>query len=170
MKSIMVGALVAVAFPVFFRAQAKSEDISPAEVQALLNLPLSQAIKQRDTYKGPVKFAYDRQNAMTGKDCQSEQGQQPYNVCMGEAVEQAEKDLAIFYRNLQMLCHSQDQLATLQTMDKAWLSYEESGMKAAHAAWPDGSGAPAFASHVHLSFIRDHMREMKELFALNLFQ
>ncbi len=65
---------------------------------------------------------------------------------------------------------TQDELTTLQVSHKAWLSYEESAMKAAHAAWPDGSGAPGFAAQVYLSLLRDHMRELNEIYGLNVAQ
>ncbi len=104
---IVVGSLMALVCLMVCHGQTASDDISPAQLQTLLNLPLNQAVKQRETYKAPLKSAYERQIAMAGKDCQAESkvGQQPYNVCMGEADEQADKDFAIFYKNLQMLCH-----------------------------------------------------------------
>ena len=96
---------------------------------------------------------------MLGKDCQAEaeHGQQPYNVCMGRASKQADKDYAIFYNNLQMLCRDQDQLTTLHASEEAWKMYEDSAMKATRAAWSDGTGASGFASRVYLSLVRDHM-------------
>jgi hypothetical protein len=41
---------------------------------------------------------------MVGKDCQAEaeQRQQPDNICLEQASEQADKDNAIFYNNLQI--------------------------------------------------------------------
>ena len=171
MKFVVRSLLVTI-FQVLCHAQAASDDISPTQLQTILSLPLNQAVKQREVYKVPLKSAYDRQNALRDKDCQaqSDVGQQPYNVCMGEAAEQADKDLAIFYRNLQMLCHGQDELTTLQTLHKTWLLYKESAMKAAHAAWPDGTGAPGFAAQVYLSSVRDHMRELREIYGLNISQ
>jgi uncharacterized protein YecT (DUF1311 family) len=120
----------------------------------------------------PLKSAYGRQIAATGKDCQTEskQGQQPYNVCMGQATEQGDRDFAIFYKNLQMLCHDPGELTALQSAHKAWLSYEERGSDAAHAAWSSGTGAPGFAAQVYLSFLRNHMRELAEIYGLNLSQ
>lgn len=172
MTRLALGSVIAVVFQVFCYSQAASDDISPAQLQAVLNLPLSQAVMQRERYKAPLKSAYDRQNALRDKDCQaqSEAGQQPYNVCMGEATEQADQDFAIFYKNLQMLCHAQDELATLQVSHKTWLSYKDSAMKAAHAAWPKGTGAPGFAAQVYLSLVRDHMRELREIYGLNIAQ
>ncbi len=109
---------------------------------------------------------------MTGKDCQAEsqKGQQPYNICMGQACQHADEDNAIFYNNLQLLCHDQDQLTTLQAFEKAWRIYKESAIKATHAAWPDGTGASGFASQVYLSMVRDHMRELDEIYGLNIAQ
>jgi hypothetical protein len=36
---------------------------------------------------------------MIDKDCEAEskQGQQPYNICIGQAEKQADNDFAIFY-------------------------------------------------------------------------
>lgn len=169
---LAVGSLIAIVFSVFCYTQTASEDISPAQLQTVLNLPLHQAVKQRETYKSPLKSAYDRQIGMTGKNCQAESkvGQQPYNVCMGQADEQADKDFAIFYKNLQMLCHDQNELTTLQDLHKTWLSYKESAMKAAHAAWPGGTGASGFSPQVYLSLVRDHMRELHEIYGLNIAQ
>src|SRR5581483_11894518 len=169
---IAVGTLVALFVLAFCHAQTASNDISPAQLQTVTSLPLGQAVKQRETYKAPLKSAYDRQIAMVGKDCSAESkaGQQPYNVCMGQADEQADRDFAIFYRNLQMLCHSQDEFATLQILHKVWLSYKEAAMKAAHAAWPEGTGAPGFAAQVYLSLLRDHMRELSEIYGVNIAQ
>jgi uncharacterized protein YecT (DUF1311 family) len=149
-----------------------ASDISAAQLQAVINLPLGQAVAQRETFKAPLKAAYDRQMAMTGKDCEAESkaGQQPYNICMGQADTQADQDFAVFYRNLQMVCHSQDQLSTMQASQKAWLTYADSAMKAAHASWADGSGAPGFAAGVYLSLRRDRMRELNEIYGLNIAQ
>jgi len=153
-------------------AQITSKNISAAQLQAVIGLPLDQAVKLRETYKIPLKSAYARQIALVGRDCQAEsdQGQQPYNICMGQAEVQADKDFAIFYNNLQMLCHDQDQLTTLQAFEAIWQVYKDSAMKATHASWPDGTGAPGFASQVYLSLLRNHMRELDEIYDLNISQ
>ncbi len=164
--------LLVLALPAIFYGQTKPEDISLSQLQSVISLPLSQAVKQREVYKEPLKAAYERQIAMTEKDCEAEskQGQQPYNICMGKASEQADNDSAIFYNNLQMLCHDQDQLTTLQASEKVWMSYRDSVMKATHASWPDGSGASGFTSLVYLSLVRDHMSELDEIYGLNIGQ
>jgi hypothetical protein len=69
-----------------------------------------------------------------------------------------------------MLCHDQDQLTTLQASEKAWQMYENSAMKATRASWPDGTGAPGFAGQVNLSLVRDRMRELDEIYGLNIAQ
>jgi len=73
---------------------------------------------------------------MVDKVCKAESkpGQQPYNICIGQAEERADNDFAIFYNNLQMLCHDQDQLATLQASEKAWQIYRDTIVKATHAS------------------------------------
>jgi len=164
--------LLVAALPVFCHAQTTTKDISPAQLQAVIDLPPIQAMHKREAYKGPLKAAYQRQISMLGKDCQAEadQGQQPYNICMGHANEQADKDYAIFYNNLQMLCHDQDELSALQALEKAWKKYEDSALKATHAAWSDGSGAPGFYGEVYLLLVRDHMRDLHEIFGLNIAQ
>jgi uncharacterized protein YecT (DUF1311 family) len=169
---VVIGIPIAISLSVFCQAQAASQDISPAQLQTVINLPLNLTVKRRETYKVPLKSAYDRQIARTGTDCQAEskEGQQPYNICMGNADEQADKDFAIFYKNLQMLCHNLGELAALQSAHKAWVTYEESAMEAAHAAWPDGTGAPGFAARVYLSLVRGHMRELNEIYGLNIAQ
>ena len=166
------GVILVLALPAFCYAQTTARDISPAQLQAVIGLPLNQAVKQRETYKGPLKSSYEHQISMIGKDCQAEikQGQQPYNICMGQANEQADKDYAIFYNNLQMLCHDQDQLTTLQASEMAWQIYKDSVLKATHASWPDGTGASGFAGEVYLSLVRDHMRELDEIYGLNIAQ
>jgi uncharacterized protein YecT (DUF1311 family) len=153
-------------------AQTIPQNISPAQLQTVIGLPLSQAVNLRETYKGPLKSAYARQIALTGKDCnvESDQGQQPYTICMGHADEQADKDFAVFYNNLQMLCHDQAQLATLQSFEATWQLYKDSAMKATHASWPDGTGAPGLAGQVYLSLVRNHMRELDEIYGLNIAQ
>jgi uncharacterized protein YecT (DUF1311 family) len=83
---------------------------------------------------------------------------------------QSDKDFAAYYANLQMLCHDQNQLTTLQNSQKAWVTYEDSAIKAAHASWPNGSGAPGFASEVYLSLVRNRMRELNEIYGLNIAQ
>jgi uncharacterized protein YecT (DUF1311 family) len=170
MKSI--SAVFALALPLFCYGQHISEDISAAQLQTVLDLPLAQAVEQRQTYKPFLKAAYDRQITATGKDCQNESttGQQPYNICMGQADAQADKDFAVFYKNLQMLCHTQEQLSTLQASQRVWVIYRDSAMKATHASWPDGSGAPGFAAGVYLSLVRNHMRELNEIYGLNISQ
>jgi uncharacterized protein YecT (DUF1311 family) len=164
--------LLVFAAPACSHGQTVLENIPPAQLQAVIDLPLDQAVQRREVYKGPLKSAYARQMAFSGKDCETEaaHGQQQYNICMGQADEEADKDLAIFYNNLQMLCRDQHELATLQDSEKIWKLYSDSAMKAANAAWPSGSGAPGFAGEVHLSLIRDYMRELNEIYGLNISQ
>jgi uncharacterized protein YecT (DUF1311 family) len=167
-----VGVLLVFAWPAFCYGQTAIQDISSSQLQAVNDLQLDQAVKLRETYKAPLKSAYKRQISMTGKDClaESQNGQQPYNICMGQASQHTDEDYAIFYNNLQMLCHDQDELTTLQAFEKAWQTYKDSAIKARHAAWPDGTGAPGFASQVYLSVVRDHMRELGEIYGLNIAQ
>lgn len=153
-------------------AQTVPDDITPLQLQAIISLPLDQAVKQREIYKAPLKVAYARQMAMSDKDCdaESKQGQQPYNVCMGQAEVQADNDFAIFYNNLQMLCHDQDELRTMQASEKEWQFYKDTMAKATHASWPDGTGAPGFASQLHLLLVRDRMHELHTIYGLNIAQ
>ncbi|QHN04884.1 DUF1311 domain-containing protein [Granulicella sp. WH15] len=153
-------------------AQTPPKSISAAQLQTVISLPLDQAVKLRETYKGPLKSAYARQIALISKDCQAEsdQGQQPYNICIGQANVQADRDYAIFYHNLQMLCHDQNQLTTLQAFEATWQMYKDSAIKATHASWPGGTGAPGFAGQVYLSLLRNHMRELDEIYGLNISQ
>jgi uncharacterized protein YecT (DUF1311 family) len=164
--------LLVAALPVFCHAQTTTKDISPAQLQAVIDLPPIQAMHKRETYKGPLKAAYQRQISVFGKDClaEADQGQQPYNVCMGQASKQADEDYAIFYNNLQMLCHDQDELTALQALEKAWKKYEDSALKATQTAWPDGSGASGFYGEVYLLLVRDHMRDLDKIFGLNIAQ
>lgn len=151
-------------------AQTPLKTVSVSELQSVTGLPLNQAVAARETYKKPLKLAFARQMDQAGKDCQNTSGQQPYNVCIGEADEAADGDFATFYNSLQMLCHDQDQLLTLQQSEKQWKAYIDSAMKAARSAWPDGSGAPGFAGQVYLSLVRDYMRELSEIYSLNIAQ
>jgi uncharacterized protein YecT (DUF1311 family) len=123
------------------QAQVGTQNISSAQLQAVLDLPLGQAVQRRNVYKEPLKAAYARQIALIGKDCQTDppQGQQPYNICMGQADVEADRDYATFYNNLQMLCHDQNQLKTLQSMQTTWEAFHDSAMNAAHAAWSSGT-------------------------------
>jgi uncharacterized protein YecT (DUF1311 family) len=148
------------------------QDIDPGRLKNILALPLTQAIEQRQQYKLPLKAAYERQLALIGKDCEtrSEQGQQPYNICIGNADQQADADFGVFYNNLQMLCHDQEQLATLQASQHSWQQYRDSAMKAAEAAWPNGTGAPGFAGEVYLSLLRNRMRDLYKIYGLNISQ
>jgi hypothetical protein len=43
-------------------------------------------------------------------------------------------------------------------------------MKAVRVAWPDGTAAPGVAGQVYLSLVRDHMRELDEIYTLNISQ
>ena len=164
---LVIGSLIAITLSVFCAAQSAAQDISREQLQTIISLPLNQAVKQREPYKLPLKSAYDRQVAAIGHDCQAEnkEGQQPYNVCMGTATGYADNDFAIFYKNLQMLCHDPGELTTLQSAHRAWLSYREKALEAARLG---GTGAPGFAAGVYLSLVRDHMRELYEIYGLNI--
>jgi uncharacterized protein YecT (DUF1311 family) len=150
--------------------QAAARDVDPGQLQSILALPLSQAVAERERYKQPLKVAYGHQLASIGKDCEAVDGQQPYNICMGKAGVQADADFGIFYNNLQMLCHDQNQLATLQASERDWQRYRDSAMQAAHAAWSEGTGAPGFAGKVYLSLVRDRMKELYGIYSLNISQ
>ena len=142
-----------------------------SRLRAIISLPLDQAIEKREIYKAPLKSAYERQMAISDKDCEAEkEHQQSYNICMRQAEVRADHDFAIFYNNLQLLCHDEDQLRTMQGSEKAWQVYQDTIDKAAHAAWPDGSGAPGFASQVHLLLVRNRMRELHTIYGLNIAQ
>jgi uncharacterized protein YecT (DUF1311 family) len=169
---LRLGVILFLGVPAICFAQTTPEDITQSQLLAIVGLPLDQAIKQRETYKGPLKSGYDRQISMIDKDCEAEskQGQQPYNICIGQAERRADDDFAIFYNNLQVLCHDQDQLTTLQASEKAWQIYRDSLLKATLALWPNGTGASGFAGQVHLSIMRDHMRELHEIYSLNIAQ
>lgn len=106
--------------------------------------------------------------ALAGKDCEDVQAQQPYNVCMGHADEQADKDFATFYNNLQMLCHDQTQLAALQALQATWQQYRDNAMKATRAVWPDGTAAPGVEGLVYLSLVRNQMRVLGEIYQMNI--
>ena len=170
--NVKAGVLLVLALPVLCYGLTTNQDISASQLQAVNELQLDQAVKLRETYKAPLRSAYQRQISMAAKDCQAEsqKGQQPYNICIGKTSEHADEDYAIFYNELQMLCHDQDQLTTLQAFEKAWRMYMESAKKATHAAWPDGTGASGFAYEVHLSLVRDHMRALREIYSLNITQ
>jgi uncharacterized protein YecT (DUF1311 family) len=153
-------------------AQITPKDIASSRLQAIIDLPLNEAIQQRAAYKVPLKSAYERQMAMSDKDCEKEanEGQQPYNTCMGKAAEQAEEDYATFYNNLQLLCHDQDQLRTLQFSEQAWRTYRDAMEKAANASWSEGTGAAGFSSEAELLIIRNRMRELYKIYGLNIAQ
>jgi uncharacterized protein YecT (DUF1311 family) len=164
--------ILLLAFSASCHAQTTPVDISRSQLQAVIGLPLSQVVTQRETFKEPLRSAYQRQISRIDKDCQAEghRGQQAYNICMGHAEQQADSDFALFYNKLQMLCHDQDQLTTLQASEKAWRLYRESVAKATHSEWAEGSGAPGFATEVQLSLVRDRMRELHEIYGLNIAQ
>jgi uncharacterized protein YecT (DUF1311 family) len=151
-------------------AQTDQQDVSPSQLKALLDLPIEQAVQKRNLYKAPLKVAYARQSSLAGKDCVSEadHGQQPFNICIGQAYEQAHKDYATFYNNLQMLCHSQDELIALQMSEASWMSYRENAMKAAQVTWSDGTASSGVVGRVYLSLVRDRMNELYETYDLNI--
>ncbi len=152
-------------------AQTAPEDISPARLETIIGLPLDQAVKQREIYKAPLKAAVAREKGPAENECAAEfNAQQPYNICMGQASEHADQDHAIFYNNLQMLCHDRAQLTTLQASEHVWRSYRDSAMKATRAAWPDGTAAPGVAGQVYLQLIRDRMRELETIYGMNIAQ
>ena len=153
-------------------AQEGKQNVAPAQLQKVLDLPLTQAVQRRILYKEPLKLVYSRQMALAGKDCQAEAaaGQQPYNICIGAAAEEADKDYVTFYNNLQMLCHDQKELSALQSSETSWAAYRESALKAADVCWPEGTGAPGFRGQVYLSLLRDRMRELDEIFQLRITQ
>ena len=169
---VVTAALWLFALPACCVAQAPTKDVSTAQLQAVLDLPLGQAVARREVYKVPLKAAYERQMALVGKDCTaaSDQGQQPYNICMGHEGVQADADFASFYDNLQMLCHDQAQLSGMQTSERVWEKYRDSAMESARAAWANGTGAPGFSGEVYLNLVRDRMRELREIFGLNVAQ
>lgn len=168
--SLVVIFLLAV--PALCNAQSTPENISPSRLQAIIDLPLNEAIKQREIYKAPLKSAFERQMAMSDKDCEAEakRGQQPYNICIGKAEEQTDNDYSSFYNNLQLLCHDQDQLRTLQSSELAWQTYRDAMGTATHASWSEGSGASGFAGEVHLLLLRNRMRELYKIYGLNVAQ
>jgi hypothetical protein len=82
MKCVVLSLLVLAMRPC--NAQTSPQNISSAQLQVLLNLPLNQAVEHRNTYKELLTAAYHRQVARDGRDCQTEaaKGQQPYKICI----------------------------------------------------------------------------------------
>jgi uncharacterized protein YecT (DUF1311 family) len=152
------------------KTRSARPDIAPARLQSILALSLSQGVLKREQYKQSLEAAYNRQLALTHKDCEAVEGQQPYNICIGKADERADADFSVFYNNLQLLCHDQNQLATLQASERSWQQYRDSAMKAAHAAWSEGTGAPGFAGEVYLALVRNRMKELYKIYELNISQ
>lgn len=146
------------------------QDIPAAQLQVILALPLGQAVQQRQLYKPPLQAALASQREPAGKTCGNAAGQQPYNLCMGQADQQADADYAVFYNNLQLLCHSQQQLTALQASERAWLAYKASAMHAAEVSWPDGTGAPGMHGQVYLALIRQRMLLLSSIYDLNITQ
>jgi uncharacterized protein YecT (DUF1311 family) len=169
---LILGFFFLLSVPIYGHTQTTPKDISPSRLQSIIDLPLNEAIKQRAIYKVPLKSAYARQLAMSDKACEVEanQGQQPYNICMGKAEEQIDEDYASFYNNLQLLCHDQEQLRTLRSSEKVWLTYLDAMEKATQASWSEGTGASGFASEVHLLLMRNRMRELYKIYSLNIAQ
>jgi uncharacterized protein YecT (DUF1311 family) len=163
---LSAGIFILLAMPILGNAQPTPEDISPSRLQALIDLPLNEAVKQRAMYKVPLKSAYEHQMAMADKDCEAEanEGQQPYNTCIRNSAEQTDKDYATFYNYLQLLCHDQEQLRTLQSSERAWHTFRDEMEKTAQASWSEGSGASGFAGEVHLLLVRNRMRELYKIY------
>lgn len=153
-------------------AQTNSQDVRPSQLKALLDLPLEQAVQKRKLYQESLKAVYARQSSLAGTDCATEidHGQQPFNLCIGQADDQARKDFATFYGNLQMLCHSQEQLIALQMSEASWNSYRDNALKAAQVSWADGTAASGVIGRVYLSLLRDRMNELSETYDLNISQ
>ncbi len=149
-------------------AQIVERDISASELTAITGLPLEQAVQKRELYKAPLKAALKRQMNQIGKDCQAIEGQQPYNICMGKADQQADADLVIFYDNLPMLCYNQSELSALQRCEQVWQEYRRSAMHAAN--WPEGTAGPGIRGLVDLSLIRSHIQVLVEIYDLNISQ
>jgi hypothetical protein len=140
---LILGFFFLLSVSIYGHTQTTPKDISSSRLQSIIDLPLNEAIKQRAIYKVPLKSAYARQLAMSDKACEVEanQGQQPYNICMGKAEEQIDEDYASFYNNLQLLCHDQEQLRTLQSSEKVWLTYLDAMEKSDASLMVGGDGS-----------------------------
>jgi uncharacterized protein YecT (DUF1311 family) len=148
------------------------KNISPSQLQAIIDLPPSEAVKHAKSTRCPSSLRMNAKWQCQIGICEvaANQGQQPYNynICMGKAEEQTDSDYAGFYNNLQLLCHDQDQLVTLQSSEQAWQTYRDA-MEARHASSrSDGTRAPGLASRVHLLLVRNRMRELYTMYDLNL--
>jgi hypothetical protein len=63
-----LGIIFLLAVSALCNAQTMPKNISPSQLQAIIDLPPSEAVKQREIYKVPLKFAYERQMAMSDRD------------------------------------------------------------------------------------------------------
>jgi uncharacterized protein YecT (DUF1311 family) len=172
MRSSALGFLLIAMASTCVTAQTEPHDITPAQLRAITALPSTEAIHQRQLHKAPLRAAYERQIASEDKDCLAEarQGQQPYNICMGRAEDRANQDFAEFYEHLQRLCWNESQLSALQSSERSWKRYEINAIHAAEVNWSDGTGRSGFLSQVHLSLLRDRMKELYQVYGLNIAQ
>jgi uncharacterized protein YecT (DUF1311 family) len=112
---------------------------------------------------------YKDQSAKSGHDCEHIQGQQPYNICMGEASAQLEQDYRTFYNDLRALLPA-NVLKPVEDAEKQWLQYREQICRAAYEQFAGGTAAPGAESSCYLQVTRSHMETLYTAFGLALSQ
>ncbi|MGI4829819.1 MAG: hypothetical protein ACRYFU_16735 [Janthinobacterium lividum] len=124
-------------------------------------------------------------------DCTSAQTDYEFNVCFGRAVDVADQHMKTYEQALSQLLVLEPPGATLsntpsmpgpagpsrtpaqdliefQNIEELWHTYLKAAPEAAFHQFDGGTGGPSFELETHLRLVRDHLRELNDIYGMTL--
>ncbi len=132
-------------------------------LNSLQTLSGAQANPSRADLQNATTKIVKAEIAKANHDCEDVQGQQPYNICMGEASATLERDYKTFYNNLRVLL-APVFLKGLDDSEALWLKYREQICNAAYEQFTGGTAAPGAQAGCYLQVTRAHMQTLRNVF------
>ena len=108
--------------------------------------------------------AFAAEQARVGKDCISAHNQREDTACALDAADTTERNLSSFYTALQGIVGSD----ALRDSQRAWLNYRKKQCDAIYAFFKGGTIAPSARTRCEIELARSRMRDLDELFDVQL--
>jgi uncharacterized protein YecT (DUF1311 family) len=102
-----------------------------------------------------------------GKDCQEARDNSEDKACIGEVLQQTERDFGVFYDNLEALLDSPGR-ANLEQAQREWLGYRQKSCSAIDEFFREGSARAGMTTRCEIQLTRSRMKDLDALYNLPL--
>jgi uncharacterized protein YecT (DUF1311 family) len=102
-----------------------------------------------------------------GKDCAQARDNSEDKACIGEALQQTEKEFGVFYDNLEELLDSASR-TNLEQAQQQWLGYRRKSCSAIDEFFREGSARAGMTTRCEIQLTRSRMKDLDALYNLPL--